>query len=323
MDTKGAQLTALLKSSGISAETFAYSAITQLQAKQELLPYVQANPGSFLVAVMRAAEQGLDFGKPNECHLVGYKDKQFHPNRIELQRGYKGWLKLARNSDGVVDVDGGVVFANDQYGRRYGAARTVDHIPPPFGADRGEMIGVYAIAFLTDGGVTFDEMPVAEVIDHAKRYTKAANYGPFAGIAKEGVNHQHFIAYALKTVVIRLCNRKLDLSSKGAQAITEELTEIEAEPMPTMPALEQHPAPLAIDIETTEFEAVDEPDEFDLKLSVGDVSGKKVWQLSEAELEDYYAKNGSFISSHERSAVMSALELFQQKRAETNADVGR
>jgi recombination protein RecT len=217
------QMEAVLKGSGISAEKFRYMATQQLVRKPDLMPVVQKNPGSFISSVMEAAEQGLDFSKPNEAHLVpipGNAEKN-RPDSIVLFRGYKGIAKMAKRSPGVADIDVQVVHAKDKYLRKLGSKRELIHEPPPFGQDRGAIIGFYAVAFLVGAPPIFDEMTVDDTERHAKRFIKARN-GPFTGVKNSGRQDPNFIAYGLKTVLVRLCYRKLDLSSEIGMALQQE-----------------------------------------------------------------------------------------------------
>ena len=267
----------------------------QVMLKPELLSAVKANPPAFINALLIAAGEKLDFGKPNECHIVAYGDK------ITLQRGYKGWLKLARNSPGVKDVDAFPIYENDRYGRRFGAARTVDLIPAPFGQPKGALIGFAAVAYLTNGGVIFDEITVPEVVDHAKRFIKADKRGPFAGLKEQGVKHENFIPYGLKTIAMRLCNRKLDLSSEAGEAIIQETSEVLLDPQ----ILQQQPTQEPEDL----VEVSDFADDFrEVKLSKGSLASKKIPQVSPSDLTTYLHEHGDSITDYERNAVISALE---------------
>lgn len=218
-------------------------------------------------------------------------------------------MKLARSSEGVSDVDHFVIRQNDQYGRRYGEARTVDLIPAPFGQDRGPVIGFCAVAFLTGGGVVFDEMTTAEVVEHAKRFTKANSFGPFAGIDKAGAEHENFEPYGLKTVMIRLCTRKLSLSRQAASAVEVELEDDRA-------AVAQGVAQVMGTLEAPEpvVEAVPADDDpvalMATPLSHGDGKGVPVNELNREELEGYVKQFGGKLPIQERKAISMAMELF-------------
>jgi len=289
------QLAALSESTGIDARKIAYAAITQIQGKPELWPVIQANPGSFVLSVIAACEQGLDFSKPNEVHLVPYRGKS---PKITLQRGYKGWAKLARRSDGVLDVDFFAVFENDHYERSRGAVQAVTFEPTRFGQERGALIGFCAYAVLNGGRVKFEEMTVPEVEAHAAQYTKAADFGPFAGIEKQGANHPRFIIYGLKTVIIRLCGRQLDLSSDVGAAIEQEF---EPERQEIAAAVSGAAMP-AVTIDIPEEETLDV-----LRLTLGSLRGKEIASVATDELSSYLEQNAERITIPERDAVMQVI----------------
>ncbi len=206
---------ALLKGTGIDPDKFRYEALLQLQKKPELLPLVAKNPGSFLTAVMQCAAEGLSFSRPNEAHLIPYKDV------ITFQRGYKGIAKLARQSPRIVDLDWSEVCNGDKYFRRKGSEPTVDHQPAD-DDERGEVLRFYALAWLKSGKIVFDEMTTAEVEEHARRFIKSER-GQFAEVKAKGRDAANFEAYGLKTVITRLCYRKLDLGPAISKAIADEI----------------------------------------------------------------------------------------------------
>ena len=276
------------KATGVNAEKVALAAITQLQTKPELWPYVAANQGSFISAVLTAAEQGLDFSKPNEAHLVGYGGKE---PKVVLQRGYKGWMKLARRSPGTDDVEAHAIYSNDIYNRGIGPNSSVSIEMLPFGQDRGKLIGFVAIAYMTNGRVKFDEMTAAEVLEHCRRFSKAQSYGPFANLAKVGESHENFIPYGLKTVVIRLCNRQLDLSSEVALAMEEfeEVSPVKAVVKSAIgDVLPQGPINAPI-------------------LSIGEMAGTAIIGADPDMLSDYLSANAEAIPADEAKAILSEI----------------
>lgn len=220
---RSAKLTALLGGSGIRPEKFRLMAIQQLVKKPEIQKAASENPGSFVSAVMTCAEQGLDFSKPNEAHLVPIPGNAERGTKgtVELFRGYKGIAKMAKRNKNVADIDVQVIRKNDKYIRRMGSTRQLVHEPPALGQDRGEVVGFYAIAYMKGAAPLWDEMTAEEVEKHAKRFVKAFK-GPFAGVKNSGRKDDNFEAYGLKTVLIRLCYRKLDLSSELGDSMQQE-----------------------------------------------------------------------------------------------------
>ena len=195
------RMEAMLIGTGINPEKFRYLATSQLAKKDDAFrAVVQQNPQSFVSAVCEAAEQGLDFSKANEAHLVPFKDKSGKPV-IVLFRGYKGIAKMARRSPNVADVEAVTVYEKDLFKVIQGSERKIIHEPPAFGQERGEIVGFYAIAFLKSGPPVFDVMSTPGIEHHAHRFIKAMN-GPFTAVKNQGRNAENFEAYGLKTVLV-------------------------------------------------------------------------------------------------------------------------
>ena len=98
------------------------------------------------------------------------------------------------------------------------------HKKPKFGKGRGAIVGFYATAKDVRGNVFEDDMTNDEVWEHAKRYTKASSRGPFADIITKGPEAENWEAYGLKTVIHRICTRKLDLNTYFGQALMREFS---------------------------------------------------------------------------------------------------
>jgi recombinational DNA repair protein RecT len=90
-----------------------------------------------------------------EAYLIPYgKEAQF-------QLGYQGMIEIARRA-GTRNICSNVVYANDEFDYEYGTNQYMKHTPNVFG-DRGEAIGVYAIAKLKNGEDVFKIMSKADV----------------------------------------------------------------------------------------------------------------------------------------------------------------
>jgi len=286
---KSKELDEVTKATGVDAKKIALAGITQVQNKPELWPYVAANPGALLTCLLIAAEQGLDFSKPNEVHLVGYRGKD---TKITLQRGYKGWLKLARRTAGILDVEAHPIYQNDTYTRSIGVSGGVTLDKVSFGAEKGPIVGFVALAFMASGRVKFEEMTVAEIIQHCKRFSKASSFGPFAGLAEKGPDHENFIPYGLKTVLIRLCGRQLDLSSEASVAM-EEFVEV---------------SPVVSAIAAQVAEPVESGEAAPVVLSIGSLAGANIKEVGMDELGDYLADNAESIPEAEAKAIIAVMQ---------------
>jgi len=198
---------------GITADRFMTTAYYHVRANPHLW---NVEKQSLFLSFLQAAQQGLDFAVPNEAHIVPFKGK------ATLIRGYKGDLKNARRNPDITYIDAKAIYEADVYDVELGDTPRVTHKPPKFGKDRGPQIGFYAVAKDRNGNVYHEEMTNEQVHNHAKQYTKAAEKGPFSEIIKKGPEGKNWEAYGLKTVIHRICTRKLDLNTYFGQSLMRE-----------------------------------------------------------------------------------------------------
>lgn len=130
----------------------------------------QCTPDSFLGALMTASQLGLEPGPLGESYLVPYG------NKVTFIPGYRGLIKLARNSGQLVDIWAEIVYANDTFKQTLGLHRDLVHEPAE--GERGKPIAAYAAAELKDGGRPFVVMTVAEIEAIRGRSRSGAN-GPW------------------------------------------------------------------------------------------------------------------------------------------------
>ena len=75
---------------------------------------------------------------------------------VQVIIGYKGLIDLARRSGQIVSIAAHEVCENDHFELVYGLDEKLNHTPAM--AERGEVIGFYAVAKLKDGGHCFKFM---------------------------------------------------------------------------------------------------------------------------------------------------------------------
>lgn len=176
---------------------------------------------SIVRCVMQAAELGLEIGGLlGEAYLVPYNCKV--GNRWEKQAqcitGYRGYIKLARQSGQLASISARVVYIGDRF--TVNLADEHIHHEPNFDATREpeRIVAVYAIARFKDEGRQIEVMTRAEV-DAIRTRSKASDSGPWKTDYGE---------MARKTVVRRLC-KYLPLSPELAQALESdaEVDEVE------------------------------------------------------------------------------------------------
>lgn len=161
----------------------------------------RTTPESFLGALLTASQLGLEPGPTGEAYLVPYG------NVCTFVPGYRGLIKLARNSGQLRDIWAEVVFANDEFSYSLGLHRDLVHVPAK--GERGQPIYVYAAAELTDGGRPFVVMSVDEV-EAIRARSKAGRNGPWVS---------DWNAMARKTVVKQLA-KWLPLSAEVTAAMS-------------------------------------------------------------------------------------------------------
>lgn len=187
----------------ITPEKMARLALSALRTNKRLAETAQANPQSFVAAVMTASQLGLELGVFGEAHLVPFG------HEIVLIPGYQGLIKLALNSRFVIDIYAHEVRAKDHFKLTYGLHRSLEHIPlnaggfPSSDDERGPIVGFYAVAELANGSRTFFAVSLAEAIK-----TREASRGVQAArkYKKDHPWDTHFEQMGRKTAIRRLCN---------------------------------------------------------------------------------------------------------------------
>lgn len=160
----------------------------------------ECTPQSFLAAMMNAAQLGLEPNTPlGQAYLIPYK------NQCQFQIGYKGMIDLAYRSGEVKTLMAQTVYENDEFDFSFGLEPTLKHVPAK--SNRGKPIWFYAVFKLVNGGQGFEVMSVEDVKEHAKKYSKAYNSGPwqtnFEEMAKKTVLKKALKYAPLKTEFVR------------------------------------------------------------------------------------------------------------------------
>lgn len=183
----------------LDADRMLRIAVTSIRRTPKLLSCSQQ---SLLGAVMQAAQLGLECdGVLGHAYLVPFKDE------VQLIVGYKGLVDLARRSGQLSTIFARVVHAKDQFEYAYGLTERLEHIPSS-DADPGDVVAVYAVARLKDGGTQFEVMTRAEV-EKIRERSRAKDDGPWITDYEE---------MAKKTSLRRLC-KLLPASVELARAV--------------------------------------------------------------------------------------------------------
>lgn len=194
----------------ISPERFTRMALSALNTNKQLLDCTKM---SFITALMNAAQLGLEPNTPlGQAYLIPYKNK----DKVECKfiLGYKGMLDLVYRNENVQSIQAQIVYENDVFEYTLGLDAKLYHKPSL--SDRGEMIAVYAVYKLQNGGYGFEVMSKDDVIQHAERFSQGINskYSPWT---------TDFESMAKKTAIKKLL-KYAPLKTESLRAISSDET---------------------------------------------------------------------------------------------------
>lgn len=172
----------------MTPERFTRITLSALSSNPKLY---QTTPDSFLGAMMTAAQLGVEPNTPlGQAYLIPYKNyKKGGIMECQFQLGYKGLIDLAYRSGEISTIQAHVVYENDKFEYEYGIDTKLVHIPAR--EQRGNAVYVYALFKTKDGGYGFEVMSMEDIRQHAQKYSKSYNSGPwqtdFEAMAKKTV----------------------------------------------------------------------------------------------------------------------------------------
>lgn len=175
---------------------------------------LECNPREVFREVAKIASLGLVIdAQLGECYLiVGYGKNSPTP---QIRVGYRGLIKLARQSGDVAGVYAHEVCENDYIEAELGTEKRLVHKPDLFG-DRGAIRGFYAVIKYKDGDSDFEPMNPTQI--NAIR-DRSDGYKAFkAGKIKDTPWNSGYDEMAKKTTIRRLMKRS-PMSPDLARAI--------------------------------------------------------------------------------------------------------
>lgn len=178
----------------LDAERLSRIAMNVIRTNPKLL---ECDTASLMGAVLESAKLGVEPGLLGQAYILPYTNYKKKTVEAQFILGYKGLLDLVRRSGHVSTISAQTVYQNDTFEYEYGLNDNLVHKPAPFGTDRGEPVGYYAVAKMKDGGYNFLVMSKQDVEKHRDTFSKAKSYGPWV---------DHFDAMARKTVLRQLIN---------------------------------------------------------------------------------------------------------------------
>ena len=151
---------------------------------------------SLIGAVIQLSQLGLEPGVLGHAYLLPFRDNKSNTMKVNLIPGYKGLLKLARNSGLILNVQANVVYKQDTFEYELGLTPHLKHIPTDEAVKPADLRYAYAIVGIK--GATepqWDVMNRREILD-VKRSSRAADFGPWV---------THEAEMWKKTVLRRIC----------------------------------------------------------------------------------------------------------------------
>lgn len=175
-----------------NSERFVRIALTEVRKNPEL---ANCSQESLLGCLMEAARLGIEPGGVlGQLYLLPFKNKKLGTVECQLQISYKGQIELLRRSGQLSDIYAYPVYENDEFSIEYGLNRNIVH-KPNF-SNKGALIGIYSVAKLKDGAVSFEFMTTQEIEEHEQKYR--------LGQYKNNIWNKNFIEMGSKTVVKKM-----------------------------------------------------------------------------------------------------------------------
>jgi recombination protein RecT len=184
---------------------------------------LECNPREVFREVAKIAALGLLIDSQlGEAYLIASRTGP------QARVGYRGLIKLARQSGDVSMLYAHEVYSNDEIECLLGDEKKLRHKPNLFG-DRGDIIGYYAVVKFKDGDTDFEPMTPQQV---DKIRDKSDGYKAFkAGKIKDTPWASSYDEMAKKTCIRRLAKRipqSPDLASALAIEDKAEFLELQA-----------------------------------------------------------------------------------------------
>lgn len=206
----------------LTGERFTRMVLTAMSTTPQLK---ECSPGSFLGAMMQAAQLGVEPNTPlGQAYLIPYRNK----GRLEaqFQLGYKGLIDLAYRSGEITDIQAHEVHEADLFEFEYGLEPKLKHVPAM--KDRGAVTAYYAVFHTKAGGHSFLVMSVDDIQEHKRKFSKAAGSGfspwstNFDAMAKKTVLKQLLKYAPIKTEFTRALGADETIKSNIAPDMTDE-----------------------------------------------------------------------------------------------------
>jgi len=158
---------------GIAFEKIARLALNEMRRNPKLM---EADPVSFIGAVVQASQLGLEIDGRGLAYLVPFYNSYRKCLEVQMITGYKGLINLAMRSGHVIKIEAHEVREADVFEYQYGTNEFLRHVPST-ADDPGRVIAAYAVATLRNGGHQFEVLPWREIMAHRAQSKSAESSG--------------------------------------------------------------------------------------------------------------------------------------------------
>lgn len=196
----------------LTADRMARIVTTEVRKTPDLL---KCDPISLFGAIIQCSQLGLEPGNSlGHAYLIPFYNNKTKQKEAQLMIGYRGMIDLSRRSGQVLSINAYEIYASDEFDVVFGTDPSIMHKRDIKTGGIGEIVGVYAVAKLKDGGCQFEVMTKAQVDEiMAKSLDKIdaayRKYSPW-------VNHYNEMA---KKTAIRKLFKYLPVSIEIQQAV--------------------------------------------------------------------------------------------------------
>lgn len=195
-----------------------------------------STPESLLTSVLNVAQIGLTLNPAQKlAYLVPRYNNAKKVLECSLEPSYQGLVKLLTDSGSVNNVYSYLVYENDTFEQILGTSNEIIHKPKL--GNRGKIIGIYAVAVLSNGTKQVEVMDIDEVNEIRD---SSEGYKAFkAGRAKSAIWEDWYEEMARKTVIKRLVKylpksnydklaKAIDLANEDYKASFSQLSYIDS-----------------------------------------------------------------------------------------------
>jgi recombination protein RecT len=166
-----------------------------LAARSRNPKLLECTAESFLKAFLQCAEMGLEPTGSGGAHLVPFKNNKTGKMEVQTIPDWRGLRDLALRTGTVTKIWPHVVYERDTFKRVLGTEPVISHEPAP-DADPGAVVGVYAVAYFSNGAAPMWEYMNVAQVERIRARSRARDSGPWV---------TDYEAMAIKTVVKKLC----------------------------------------------------------------------------------------------------------------------